>query len=100
MVEQAVGIAPDWTGRRRRVDRWFYISAGLFMVLFGIAGFGPSIINQSSRNVPLPLTPLVTAHAIVSSAWLLLFVTQATLVAIGRTAVHRRVGIAGLVLTG
>src|SRR5262245_15939068 len=100
MASQATAVmAPAATGRRRRVKRWFYISAGLFMVLFTIVGFGPSIIDQSRRNVPLPLTPLVTAHAIASSAWLLLFLTQATLVAVGRTAVHRRVGIAGVVLT-
>ena len=37
------------------------------------------------RSAPLPLTPLVAVHAIVSSAWLLFFLTQATLVATGRT---------------
>ena len=41
----------------------------------------------------------MTAHAIVAAAWLLLFLTQAVLVATGRTAVHRRVGIFGAVLT-
>jgi hypothetical protein len=34
----------------------------------------------------------------VFSAWILLFVTQSTLVAAGRTDVHRRLGVAGAVL--
>ena len=87
------------TGSRRRVDRWFYINVALLMILLNVVAFGPSIIDPSRRNVPLPLTPLVTAHAIVAAAWLLLFLLQATLVAAGRTAIHRRVGIAGVVLT-
>jgi hypothetical protein len=45
------------------------------------------------------LTPLVTVHAIVAAAWLLVFLAQATLVATGRTTIHRRLGIVGAVLT-
>lgn len=66
------------------------------MILVSVAGFGPSIIDQSGRNAPP--TPLVMAHGIVAGAWLLLFLTQATLVATGRVAVHRRLGRAGPVL--
>jgi hypothetical protein len=82
----------------RRVGGWFYAGMGLVIVSLSIAGFGPSMVDPSTRNVPLPLTSLVTTHAILASAWLLLFITQATLVATGRTAVHRRLGIAGAVL--
>jgi hypothetical protein len=39
------------------------------------------------------------AHAGVSASWLFLFLAQATFVATGRTAIHRRVGVAGVVLT-
>lgn len=35
------------------------------------------------------------AHGVAVCAWLLLFLTQAVLVATGRTAVHRRLGILG-----
>ena len=87
------------TARPHHVDRWFYISMALLLLLLTVAAFGPSLLDPSRRTVPLPLTPLVTAHAIVSAAWLLLFLTQATLVVTGCTAVHRRVGIFGAVLT-
>ena len=82
----------------RTVSHWFYIGVVLLMILLNIAAFGPSLVNQSGRNTPLPLTPLVMAHAAMSVAWLLLFLTQVTLVATRRTAVHRRLGIVGAVL--
>jgi hypothetical protein len=66
------------------------------MILVSVAGFGPSIIDQSRRSAPP--TPLDIAHGIVAGAWLLLFLTQATLVATGRVAVHRRLGRVGPVL--
>ena len=100
MPERATAvIAPVATLRPHRVDRWFYISMALLMILLNVVAFGPSIIDPSGRNVPLPLTPLVTVHAIVAAAWLLVFLAQATLVATGRTTIHRRLGIVGAVLT-
>ena len=91
-VEMAIAA----TGSPKRVERWFYISIALFMILLSVVAFGPSIIDQSKRNAPS--TPLVTAHGIVVGAWLLLFLTQATLVATRRIAVHRRLGIVAPVL--
>jgi len=82
-----------------RLNRSFYMSVALLMILFNGIAFGPSIVNPYTRNVQLPLTPLVTAHAGVSVAWVLLFLAQTTLVATARTAVHRRLGIFGGLLT-
>jgi hypothetical protein len=43
MPEQATAvIAPVTTQRPHRVKRRFYISAGLFMILFSVVAFGPS----------------------------------------------------------
>src|SRR5262245_14340450 len=91
-----VETTPAVTGSRWRVDRWFYIGAASFMILLSVVGFGPSIIDQSRRNGSTTL--LAMAHGIVAGAWLLLFFTQATLVAARRVALHRRLGILGLVL--
>jgi hypothetical protein len=97
MPEHATSVvAPSAARRLHRIDRWFYISAGLFMILLCVVGFGPSVVDQSRRNAPH--TPLVIAHGIVTGAWLLLFLAQAALVATGRTAVHRRIGRVGLFL--
>lgn len=83
---------------QRLVDRWFFIGVALSMILLNVIGFGPSIVDPSGRSVPLPLTPLVAAHTIVSVALLLLFLAQATLIATGRADVHRRLGIVGAAL--
>jgi hypothetical protein len=82
----------------RRVERWFFISVALgLMVLFAVA-FSPSLIDTSRRNTPLPLTALVATHGLLGVGWLFLFLTQATLVATRRVAVHRRLGVFGAVL--
>jgi hypothetical protein len=83
-------------GRHLRVDHWFYIAVALFVILISVAGFAPSIVDQSRRNAPLTL--LVGAHGIIAGSWLLLFLLQSLLVATGRTAVHRRLGRFGPVL--
>ena len=76
-----------------RIERRFYISAALFMILLSVAGFGPSIIDPSRRNARS--TQLVLAHSIIASTWLVLFLVQTSLVATRRTAIHQRVGFAG-----
>jgi len=83
---------------RPRVDRWFFIWVGFLMILLNFIAFGPSIIDPSGRKMPLPFTPLVAAHVVVSTAFLFVFLAQATLVATGRTDVHRRLGIFGALL--
>jgi len=86
------------TVNQPRVDRWFFIGVGLLMIVLNFTAFGPSIIDPSGRRIPLPLTPLVAAHVAVSVAFLLVFLAQATLVATGRTDIHRRMGIFGALL--
>src|SRR5436305_2863146 len=83
------------TVNQPRVDRWFFIVVGLLMIFLNFVAFGPSIIDPSGRRMPLPFTPLVAAHVPVSTAFLFVFVAQATLVATRRTDVHRRLGIIG-----
>jgi hypothetical protein len=83
-------IASHGPGGARRMESSFYIGAALFMILLSVVGFGPSIVDQSRRTAPSTL--LVMAHGFAVGAWLLLFLTQAILVATRRTAVHRRLG--------
>ncbi len=60
MPVHAATVVSTMSRRHRRLDRWLYISFGLFLILLSVAGFGPSIVDQSKRNAPL--TPLVIAH--------------------------------------
>src|SRR5206468_8777191 len=45
-----------------------------------------------------PLIPVLILHGVVFSSWIILFITQTSLVAAKRTRTHMRLGIAGGVL--
>lgn len=87
-----------------RHDRVFYSGIAIVLALTVFVGFGPTYYFRIfSRSSPLtqtggPVTLLVHVHAMLFSAWVLLFIAQTTLVAQSRIAVHRRLGIAGGVL--
>ena len=58
---------------RSQVKHWFYISVGLFVILLGVAGFAPSLIDECARKVPLPLSRQVLAflssHVVRHEVW-------------------------------
>jgi hypothetical protein len=61
------------------------------------AGFARTYYLRLYYGTP-PLALLLHLHGIVFTSWIALFVAQATLVAAGRTDVHRRLGVGGGVL--
>lgn len=85
-------------------DRAFYSGIALAMALVVFVGFGPTFYLRPVFGAPVSITGLVTmtplalAHGVVFTAWVLLFVVQTMLVASRRVAVHRRLGVAGVVL--
>jgi hypothetical protein len=89
---------------RPRTAGWFYTGVALVAIALSVAAFAPSIVDPGRRRGPL--TPLVVAHASFMAAWLALFFAQARLVARGRVAAHRSLGVssipvgAGIVGTG
>jgi uncharacterized membrane protein YozB (DUF420 family) len=68
--------------------------AALLVALIGVA---PSYYLRSFSTAE-PLTTLVHLHGGLATAWLLLFLAQTSLVSVGRTDLHRRVGPAGAAL--
>jgi hypothetical protein len=94
MAHEAVGLrTADVPARQVRSGQRFYVGFGIFVILLSFAGFAPSLIDQSRRFAPP--TTLLLVHGATSLAWLLLYVTQALLVAMGRIDLHRRLGWAG-----
>lgn len=85
-------IAPSvraWT----RDDRFFFITA-IAMALVIVSGFSIHLaMGRSTFAAPL----LVHVHAVVFMGWVALYVTQASLVATGSIAMHRRLGWIGAV---
>lgn len=100
-----VAAAPSQRSRAR-YDRIFYSSMAIGMALTVLVGFGPTYYTKVFGHEPMatfsgdPMTPLVHAHGLLFTAWVLLFVVQTTLVARRRVAIHRRLGIAGALLAG
>jgi len=87
------------------VGRPLYVVLSVLMGAIAIIGFwvtyfGP--LARGTHNQPL----LIHVHAAVFVGWLMLFVTQAVLAAVGRVKAHRALGRAGiwygvlLILTG
>jgi hypothetical protein len=82
-------------------ERLFFGGMGLAILAIVVVGFGPSFYVRgvvAPYNPVLPLTALVVVHAVVFSAWVLLFITQTTLIRTSQVRWHRRLGVFGLVL--
>ena len=71
------------------------ISAGLIFL-----GFAPSFYLKSIIHAPPPLSPMSITHGVLFTAWTLLFVAQAALIAYRKPAPHRQLGILGVILFG
>ena len=81
----------------RAPDRLFYAGMAWLLVVVAVVGFAPRSLAIVGGTMPMP--PLVVhLHAAVMASWTLLLALQATLVLIGRTDLHRRTGLASLVI--
>jgi hypothetical protein len=83
------------TGKRR--VRLFYVGMSVVVAATVFAGFSRTYFLKSYFGAQ-PLMPLLHLHGIVFTSWIVLLLTQTTLVAANRTDLHRRLGIAGAVI--
>ncbi|MFL5403485.1 MAG: hypothetical protein ACJ8BF_11780 [Gemmatimonadales bacterium] len=81
----------------RRRTRRFYVGMAIAIVITVFAGFSRTYFLKAEFGSPA-LSPLLHIHGFVFTAWVLFFLMQTTLVASGRTYLHRRMGVAGAVL--
>jgi hypothetical protein len=79
-------------------DRRLYILAAIVTPLIVLAGFARTYYLKPFFGTPDLPGRIVHLHGIVMTAWVLLFITQVSLVATRRTRVHQQLGIAGGVL--
>jgi hypothetical protein len=89
----------------QRLERVFFSGMAVVLLLSVFVGFAQSYYLHSVPNVPrwrmfnTPPFPLVVhLHGLVFTAWILLLVTQTSLVAAHRLKLHRRLGVTGFVL--
>ena len=65
-------------------------------VIVVFAGFSPTYYMRSSELPPLSL--LLRVHGVIFTAWIVLFLAQASLITVQRADIHRRLGILGATL--
>jgi hypothetical protein len=95
LTESSVKAAPQLPGRR--YDHVFFSSMAWLMLITVFVGFAPTYYLAGVFRAPLP-SLIIHFHAVAFSCWMLLLVTQTSLVSAGRVDIHRRLGIAGFVL--
>ncbi len=81
--------------RAPRPDRPLLIVGLLLVLVIVFVGFAPTFYLKGLFGAP-PLSNLLFAHGLVMSTWIALLVGQTALVEIGRTDLHRRLGVAGV----
>lgn len=93
--ENRVAAASRLPGRR--YDHLFFTSMSVVMLVTVLVGFARTYFLAGVFRAPLPST-LLHLHGAAFTAWMLLLLSQSTLVAADRVDIHRRLGIAGFLL--
>lgn len=98
-IREPIQEAPE--SLTRFIDRWIYVFMAAFLVVIVLVGFIPDSLDkiaavESGERPPFPMA--MHAHAVLMGAWMLLLLTQTTLMATGRSAMHMQLGIVAMVL--
>ncbi len=80
-----------------RYDHFFFSAMALAMLTTAFVGFAHTYYLAGVFRAPLP-SLIIHLHGAAFSCWILLLVTQTSLVAAGRVDLHRRLGMAGLLV--
>jgi len=81
----------------RRYDHLFFSVMAWLMLATVFIGFARTYYLAGVFGAPLP-SLIIHLHGAAFSCWILLLVTQTSLVYAGRVDIHRRLGIAGFLL--
>jgi hypothetical protein len=81
----------------RRYDHIFFSGMAVSLFFTVLVGFARTYFLAGVFRAPLP-NLLIHIHGAVFTCWILLLVTQTSLVAAGRVDIHRRLGMAGFLL--
>jgi hypothetical protein len=79
-------------------DRQFYSAIATVLAVLVFAGFTPSFYARDWSGGAAPLAVPVFLHGVAGTLFVLVFAVQSWLVAAGRVAWHRKLGVAGAVL--
>lgn len=95
MTDHSNLAAPGPTRARPSSDRGFFLIMAIAIALTVVVGFSVSLTRPQTGFASPPWP--VHVHAAVFSLWIVLYLVQNTLVAAGRFAPHRALGMFGAV---
>lgn len=80
---------------RRNFD---YVAWGLICLAVSLVGFWPSYVAPLAAGTYRPPSTMMTSHVISTAAWLILLIMQPLLVQQRKVALHRQLGILGVLV--
>jgi hypothetical protein len=87
------------SARKLSGERMFFTALAASMLLAVLVGFGRTYYFRAllpPQPMVLPPSALVHVHAMLFSAWIVLFIVQVGFVAAGRRDLHMKLGLVGL----
>jgi hypothetical protein len=92
---------PSGTPRAHFVDRWIFVGMALWFIAIVLVGFVPDSMMKTAMikagaRAPFPF--ILHVHAVLMGSFLLLLLSQTVMVATGRGALHKQVGVAAYAL--
>lgn len=92
--------AAQITERRSNPERLFYVVAAVAMLIFTAGGFRNFYLHGRAPwgGMTTRIVPLIVAHGLAMSGWVILFLVQSILIRSGRRRLHVVIGPVGGVL--
>jgi len=85
--------------QRAASERRFFVGMAMAILASVFLGFARSFyLKPVFPDYPAPAEPFFIVHGITFTAWIFLLLAQTTLIARGRTDLHRKAGAAGVAL--
>jgi hypothetical protein len=89
------------TARAHAVDRWIFVAMAAWFIALVLVGFIPDSMMKlamirAGARAPFPF--VLHVHAVLMGSFLLLLLAQTLMVATGRCALHKHVGVAAFAL--
>jgi hypothetical protein len=82
---------PAHTSASRTAERIFFSGMAVLLCVIVFIGFSPTYFGAGVFRAPLP-SPILHVHGAIFTLWMILFLTQASLVSAHRVAWHRSLG--------
>ena len=89
------------TPRAHALDRWIFVAMAAWFIVIVLTGFIPDALGKIAAvkaGTHPPFPPILHVHAVLMGSFLLLLLAQSVMMATGRSALHKQVGVAAFVL--